>query len=320
MRVLVTGGAGFVGSHLVEALLVRGREVVVLDDFSWGRRSVARRLSGAVEVREGSVEDLEAVRAAARGCEEIYHLAGVVGVRRVVGAPALALRSSVGGAANVCEAARRERALLLFTSSSEVYGAGSATPLSERDPLPPPIEGRRGAYGIGKRLAEAIVRRASARDGFPAIVVRLFNVVGPRQRAEGGMVLPSFVEAALRDRPLPVHGDGSQRRCFAFVGDVAEDLVDLAAERSAAGNTVNVGRAQETTILELARRVLERVGSRSPIRFIPLERAPGRFVGRPDRRRPSLETLRRLLGPRATTPLGVAIEAVVAERTSRVAV
>jgi len=320
MRVLVTGGAGFVGSHLVDGLLARGRNVVVLDDLSAVLHRPAAALPDRVTFIEGSVEDREAVREAARGCAEIYHLAAVVGVRRVVSSPARTLRCAVRGTANACEAAAREGALLLFASSSEVYGGGAVDPLREDAPLPPPLPGPRGTYGRGKRLAEAIVRRASPARGFPAIIVRLFNVVGPRQVAQTGMVLPAFVARALRDRPLAIHGDGSQRRCFAFVRDVVEDLLGLAGEPRARGDTVNVGREEETSIVDLARHVVERTGSRSSLRFVPLERIPERRIGPPDRRRPSLERLRSLLGPRDTAPLDAVIDAVTADVASRVLV
>ncbi|HET6203842.1 MAG TPA: NAD-dependent epimerase/dehydratase family protein [Planctomycetota bacterium] len=317
MRTLVTGGAGFIGSHLVEELLRRGEAVSVLDDLSTGREGNLADVRRRIELVRASALDRAAFLAAARGCGRIVHLAAAVGVRRVLDDPLGAVECNVLGTANAVRAALEVGAALLLASSSEVYGVGHSGPLSEDAPLALGSPSRpRTAYGLSKALAESLVG-AAGRRGLQTLVVRLFNVVGPRQRARYGMVLPRFADAAIAGAPLEVHGDGGQRRAFAFVRDAVASVADLLAEPCAWGGTFNVGEDRETTILELARLVVERAGTRAPLRFVPHARALGPGVEDFARRVPDLTRLRALLPARTPVPLEAVVDAVLADRARR---
>ncbi len=313
-RTLVTGGAGFLGSHLVEELLTRGEEVSVLDDLSAGRESNLASVSGRIDFTRGSVLDRAALRAAAGGCHRIVHLAAAVGVRRIVQDPFGSFERNVLGAANAVQVALETRADLAFASSSEVYGVAHPGPLTEDSRLVLGPPGRpRTAYGLSKAIGESLLASAG-RENIRTLVVRLFNVVGPRQRARYGMVLPRFVKAALRGEPLEVHGDGRQMRAFAFVGDAVATFADLLAEPCAWGGTFNLGEDRETSILDLARLVVERAHSPSAIRFVTHARALGPGVEDFPRRVPDLTRLRALLPRREPAPLESVVDAVLADR------
>lgn len=314
MRTLVTGGAGFLGSHLVEELLRRGEDATVLDDLSAGREANLEAVAGRIGFLRGSVLDRAAFRAAAEGCQRIVHLAAAVGVRRILQDPFGSFERNVIGAANAVQVALETRVDLAFASSSEVYGIAHPGPLTEDSPLALGPPGRpRTAYGLSKAIGESLLAAASRRD-LRTLVVRLFNVVGPRQRSRYGMVLPRFAKAALRGEPLEVHGDGRQKRAFAFVGDSVATLADLLAESCAWGSTINLGEDRETSILDLARLVVERAHSPSAIRFVTHARALGPGVEDFPRRVPDLTRLRALLPRREPAPLESVVDAVLADR------
>lgn len=319
-RVVVTGGAGFVGSHLCEELLRRGDDVLVVDDLSTGRRENLAALAGrGLRLSVASVAD---PAVAARACVEadfVFHLAGVVGVRRLADEPLAVMQSNLASTQTMLAAAAAAQVPILITSSSEVYGDGPV-PFREQDPVRAGApEGRRGGYACAKAMGEFLALGHAAASGLPVVVARLFNTVGPRQSGDHGMVLPRFVQQALRDEPLTVYGDGGQTRCFAHVGDVVRALADLAETEAAFGHVVNVGSDRETTVLALAELVRERAGSRSPIRFVPFgDVFPPGFVD-PARRVPSLERLRALIGFTPTTPLAHIVDELVASGRSRAA-
>lgn len=310
MKALVTGGAGFIGSHLVEHLLVLGaREVVALDDLSAGAESNLAAVRGDARLRfvAGDARDAVLVEDLVAGCDVVVHLAAAVGVRHMVEAPREALDRNLGATRTVLAAAARARCRVLVASSSEVYGKGSDGRFAEDD------ETRFGttprwAYAAGKLADEFLARAYAAQDGLDALVFRPFNVVGPRQAMRYGMVLPRFVAQALRGEPITVHGDGSQRRSFCHVRGVARALAALAAPGVAHPGTLNIGADHEVSILELAQRVRERTSSRSSIVHVPHEAAYGPGFEDVVRRRPDLRRLEAVLGWLPEAHLDIAID------------
>ncbi|GAB3213799.1 NAD-dependent epimerase/dehydratase family protein [Marinactinospora thermotolerans] len=317
MRALVTGGAGFIGSHLVDHLLDAGHRVVVLDDLSTGsprNLDSALRRSG-LEFVQGSVLDPVAVRRAMLGCDTVFHLAAPVGARLVRERPLHAVRTIVGGTETVLEAAADIDCRLLYVSSGEVYGHGTGRPLREDDDrvLGSPLD-TRWCAPTATGLAELITTRHWREYGVRGLNVRLFNVAGPRQSARQGAVIPTFVDQALRGRPLTVHGDGRQRRCFCSVGDVVPALVALIDRPTLHGETVNIGGTEEIDILGLARRVRDLTGSDSDLVMIPWEVAHGPGYTETGHRIPDTTRAREAIGWNAVTGIDEIIGAVAASR------
>jgi UDP-glucose 4-epimerase len=268
----VTGGAGFVGSHLTDALVARGDRVVVLDDLSTGREeNLGRALaSGRVEFVEGSTSDATLVDACMCDVDRCAHVAAAVGMKIIMSDPLSSLLSNVRGVDTVMESASRHGRRLLFVSTSEVYGKLVASPLSEGAGcvFGSPFR-TRWSYAIAKSFGEAVAHAYVRDRRAEIIVVRLFNAVGARQTGAYGMVLPRFVGQALAGEPLSVYGDGSQARCFTSVRDVTRGIVDLFSTEAALGHVYNLGSSRPVVILDLARRVIERTGSASTVRFVP---------------------------------------------------
>ena len=295
--VLVTGGAGFIGHHLVRALLEAGHAVRVLDDLSTGARANLPSHPN-LDFQRGSILDREAVATATRGAGSIVHLAGLVGMRLVSRRPALAYRTSVEGTRNLL---RATRVPIAFFSSSAVYGIEANTDTRESLPIhrsaPLAYDGGRPGYSTGKWQMEKIAQDA-AREGRRILVVRPFNVVGQGQRSDSGMVLPRFIELARRGEPLTVYGDGMQTRCFTEVGVFATTIVRLlrcSEDWRPASNVVNVGNATSNTILEIAEMVRAHAGGRVPIRFQAYEEVyPGKVDVR--HRMPHTAQMERLVG------------------------
>ena len=275
---LVTGGAGFIGSHLVEELLARGRRVVVLDDLSAGSPAnlAAVRDHPRLRVVVGDVGDADRLAALLDEAAEVYHLAAVVGVRRVLDEPARTTATNLGGAELLLRLAADRRTPVFLASSSEVYGKSPKVPLSEDDDLVlgPPAAGR-WVYALGKALGESLALGYHRGAGLPVVVGRFFNVVGPRQVGRYGMVLPRFVARALAGRPLAVHGDGRQVRCFAHVADVVRGVLDLMACPDARGRVFNLGGDEPVTIRALAERVAALVAPGAAIEHVPYDEAYG---------------------------------------------
>jgi UDP-glucose 4-epimerase len=316
MRHLVTGGAGFVGSHLVDRLLAAGDRVDVLDDLSGGRSANLGLPRAGLAFHEGSVLDERLVRALVAGAERVWHLAAVVGVPRVLAAPRVALRVNVRGAENVLDACAAAAVPVVLFSSSEVYGDRGDGVLAESDVLAPgSVDQLRGSYGASKALAEWTAQALVREAGLCCLTVRLFNTVGPRQRAGHGMVLPRFADQALRGGPLTVYGDGSQRRCFADVHDVVDHLLRLAAAPAVpAGATFNLGSTHELSVLELAELVRDAAGTGAEIRCVPFGSAFPAGERDVRRRVPCLERLRAAVGSLPSTPLAETVAAVLATR------
>lgn len=319
MRVLVTGGAGFLGSHVTERLVRRGDSVVVVDDLSTGRRRNLARVSGHPNVRfvEGSMLRRGLLLNEAHGVDAIVHLAASVGVARVLERPGDMLERNVEGTLCVLDAAVASGARVLFASSSEVYGLVPRVPAREDDPLLTGFdEHPRWGYARSKAFGEAILRDARDAGAIDTLSMRLFNTVGPRQVGCFGMVVPSFVERALAGEPLVVHGDGRQRRAFGHVFDTADTIVDLLRVPDFGDlgiHAVNVGGTEEITVLELAERVLKRTGSSSSIEFRELADPQGRPIPETPRRVPDLARLETCLAPRRRRTLDVILDDVIAD-------
>jgi UDP-glucose 4-epimerase len=302
---LVTGGAGFIGSHLTEALLQRGAQVVVLDDLSTGRvgNLHAALQQPACELVVGSVLDTALVDRLVRDAGAVVHLAAAVGVKLVLERRLDSLKTNVLGTANVLEAAARHGARVLLASTSEVYGKNPASPLGEASDVvvgPPAVA--RWSYALAKSVDEVLANACFEELGIQTVVARLFNTVGPRQSPAYGMVLPRLVRQALRGDPLTVHGDGTQTRCFCHVQDTVDALLRLLDEPRAVGGTFNIGSTEEISIGALARRVIVRTGSRSAVELVPYGQAYGRGFEDMRRRVPDTAKILALTGwrPRRT--------------------
>jgi len=321
---LVTGGAGFVGSHLVDALLERGENVLALDDLSTGRLA---NLTGATanprfRFVPGSVLDELLVDELVHQCDTVVHLAAAVGVKLVVEQPLKSLNTNIRGSQVVIEAAHRHRRKILVASTSEIYGKNASGPLSETaDRILGSPAIMRWAYSTAKVVDEILANAYHLEKGLDSIVVRLFNTVGPRQSPAYGMVIPRLVRQALDGKPLTVYGDGRQTRCFAHVSDVVAALVALLDTDEAIGQTFNIGSAGEVSILALARRVLDCTGSDSTVELVPYEKAYGPGFEDMTRRVPDTRKLTALTGWQATRTLDDALRDIIAEaRTERAGV
>jgi len=305
-RYLITGGAGFIGSHLTEALLARGDHVVALDNLSTGRLQnldVAGRHPHFRFV-QGSVLDELVVDELMHQCDVVVHLAAAVGVKLIVEQPLKSLTTNIRGSEIVIEAAHRYRRKIVITSTSEIYGKNSAGPLSEgADRILGSPAVVRWAYSTAKAVDEILANAYHRERALPTVIVRLFNTVGPRQSPAYGMVIPRFVRQAITGEPITVFGDGRQTRCFTHVLDVVDALLRLIDEPGAIGRTFNVGSSHEISILELAAQVVERAGSRSRIELIPYEEAYETGFEDMLRRVPDTTLLRSLTGWAPRRPL-----------------
>ncbi|WP_141576686.1 NAD(P)-dependent oxidoreductase [Actinomadura sp. WMMA1423] len=296
-RYLVTGGAGFIGSHVVDALLARGDHVTALDNLSTGRASNLDPSMPGLRFVQGSVLDESLVDELVHQCDVVIHLAAAVGVKLVIEQPLRSLTTNIRGSEIIIEAAHRYRRKILLASTSEIYGKNSSGPLPETaDRVLGDNTIVRWAYSTAKAVDEILANVYHRERGLPTIVVRLFNTVGPRQSPAYGMVIPRLVRQALRDEPVTVFGDGRQTRCFTHVADVVAALLRLLGEDRAIGGTFNVGASEEISILALAEAVIARCESASPIRLVPYEDAYGPGFEDMRRRVPDTARLRALTG------------------------
>lgn len=309
MRILVTGGAGFIGSHLVDRHIAAGDEVVVIDDFSTGHReNLAQHSTPALTLVEARVEELPTLGALLEGVERIYHLAAAVGVFHVLQRPLDAIRRNLGACEVLFERAAERGIRTIFTSTSEVYGKNDADALSEGDDS---IFGAtsvsRWLYGISKAADECLAVAYQRERQLPITVVRLFNTTGPRQSGSYGMVLPRFIRQARDWSPITIFGDGSQTRCFTNVFDAVEAIVRLAECDEAIGAVVNVGHPQEIEIRRLAELVRTLVNPEAAVEFVDYVAAYGPGFEDMRRRVPDVSRLRSLIGYVPATPLEVTI-------------
>ena len=322
MKVFITGGAGFIGSHLAERLLDRGDRVLVLDDLSTGSMDNIAHLVGrdGFDYRIGSALDQPLVSECVDRCDVTIHLAAAVGVRLIVERPVHTIETNVRATEVVLNAVAKKQKLTLLASTSEVYGKSAKIPFSEEDDLQlGPTSHSRWAYACSKALDEWLGLAYHREKGVPVILARFFNTVGPRQTGRYGMVLPNFAMQALTGEPITVFGSGEQARCFGHVKDAVEAILRLIATPATVGNVFNVGNDEEVTILRLAEMVREAAGSSSEIRLVPYSEAYAEGFEDMLRRVPDVRRLERTIGFRPRTPLSAIIADVVADQRARLA-
>ena len=299
MRVLITGGAGFIGSHLADALLGEGHQVTVIDDLSTGSFDNIAHLKGRAGFRYtiDTVMNEPVLAELVDQCDVVYHLAAAVGVRLIVESPVRTLETNVHGTEVVLKAAAKKQRTVVVASTSEVYGKSDAVPFREDGDiaLGPTIK-HRWAYACSKALDEFLALAYWKEKRLPVIIVRFFNTVGPRQTGRYGMVVPNFVRQALAGEPITVFGDGTQTRCFTYVGDVVGALTAIVGHEEAHGSVYNVGNTEEISIFHLAERVKGLTKSSSPIVRIPYDQAYESGFEDMPRRVPDLAKIRALIG------------------------
>ena len=319
MRVLITGGAGFIGSHLAEALLSRGDQVTVLDDLSTGRLENIAHLTAwpGFSCTVGSVTNEPLVANLIDQCDMVFHLAAAVGVRLVVSAPVHTIETNVHGTETVLRQAARGRKLVVVASTSEVYGKSAVFPFREDADLVlgQPTKTRWG-YAASKLIDEFLALGYWQEQQVPVIIVRFFNTVGPRQSERYGMVIPNFVRQALAGEPLIVHGTGAQTRSFTWVGDVVWALLALAAEPQSVGQVFNIGNGAEVSIRELANMVVAMTDSVSDIEFVPYHQVFGNNFEDMSRRVPDISKIRQCVGYEPQVQLKEILRRVIAHWTA----
>jgi nucleoside-diphosphate-sugar epimerase len=314
MRVLITGGAGFVGSHLAEALLDRGDEVFVLDDLSTGSiENIAHLKPNArFHYTIDTVTNEPLLAELIDRCDTVIHLAAAVGVKLIVEQPVRTIETNVHGTEVVLKIANKKKKLVLIASTSEVYGKSTIVPFSEdADLVLGPTSKHRWAYACSKMIDEFLALAYWKERKLPVIVVRLFNTVGPRQTGQYGMVVPNFVQQALAGQPITVFGDGTQSRSFTYVGDVVRAMVALINEPRAIGQVFNIGNGREITIGDLALRIKQLTGSQSPIVKIPYDQAYEEGFEDMPRRVPDISKIRALVGYEPTVELDEILTRVI---------
>ncbi len=320
MNILITGGAGFIGSHLCDALVQRGEHVFVLDDLSTGRYSNIEHLEephqsgGRLTTIIDTTLNQDIVRDLVRECDQVYHLAASVGVQLVVDQPTQTIVNNIRGTETVLEETCRYRRRVLITSTSEVYGKGiNETFREDDDRVMGATSLSRWGYAASKALDEFLALAYWREKRHPAVLVRLFNTVGPRQTGRYGMVIPRMVRQALLGEPLTIFGTGKQTRCFGYVGDIVPALVALMEKREAAGEVFNLGSDESISIEDLAKRIVARTRSSSELRYIPYEQAYGEGYEDMLHRRPCLDKARAAIGYQPTTRLESILDAVIAD-------
>jgi len=314
MKVLITGGAGFIGSHLAESLLERGDEVYVLDDLSTGSIDNIEHLKGAKGFRYtiDTVMNEPSTAEQVDRVDVVVHLAAAVGVRLIVESPVHTIETNVHGTETVLKLANKKKKRVLLASTSEVYGKSVEFPFREdSDLVMGPTTKGRWSYACSKAIDEFLALAYYKEKKLPVTVVRLFNTVGPRQTGRYGMVIPNFVRQALAGAPITVHGDGSQRRCFTDVSDVVRALIGLIDHHDAIGEVFNVGSQQEISILDLAKKVKAKAKSASEIVFVPYEKAYEEGFEDMPRRVPDTSKIEKLVGFRPTVSLDAILERVI---------
>ncbi len=317
MKALITGGAGFIGSHLAERLLQTGHEVVALDDLSTGSLS---NIEGILENPRfrfvyDDVRSSETVHLLIEPCDVVFHLAAAVGVQLIVDQPVHTIETNIHGTEVVLAVANKFRKKIVLASTSEVYGKSEKVPFREDDDT---VLGStrfsRWSYACSKAIDEFLGLAYHQQFGLPVVVVRFFNTVGPRQTGRYGMVVPRFVERAIKNEPLLIYGTGKQSRCFAYVGDVIDGVISLMDVPEAAGRVYNIGSTEEISIEALADKIIEMTGSQSEKRFISYEEAYGRSFDDMMRRVPSLDRVRETVGFKPKTTLKETLNHIIREK------
>ena len=321
MKALITGGAGFIGSHLAERLIARGDEVVVVDDLSTGDLA---NLSGVIDNSrfqfvQDDVRDEATIHLLVERCDVVFHLAAAVGVQLIVDRPVHTIETNIHGTEVVLSVANKFRKKILLASTSEVYGKSEAVPFREDDDT---VLGStrfsRWSYACSKAIDEFLGLAYHQQYGLPVVIARFFNTVGPRQTGQYGMVVPRFVERALRNDPIVIYGSGKQSRCFAYVADVIDCVLALMNCADAPGRVYNIGNTQEITMADLADKIIEMTGSRSEKEFISYEEAYGRPFDDMMRRIPCLDRVRQAVGYEPKFDLTQTLEHIIADLRTRI--
>jgi UDP-glucose 4-epimerase len=299
MRILITCGAGFIGSHLCQRLIENGHEVHVIDDFSTGRLSNLEGLKDhkAFNLTRGSILDLKLLNNLVAKNDYVFHLAAAVGVFNIVNNPLSSLLTDIRGTENVLEAAHASNTPVFLTSSSEVYGKNISDSLKESDDrvLGSPVT-LRWSYSEAKAIDESLAYAYFVEKQLETRIVRFFNTVGPRQLGAYGMVVPRFVKAALSNEPITIYGDGNQTRCFAHVYDVVDAVIAIAFAKNTIGRVINIGNDFEISINNLAKKIIDETGSKSEIVYVPYAEAYGQGFEDMERRVPNIDLINELVG------------------------
>ena len=299
MRILVTGGAGFIGSHLCERLVKDGHAVTAVDNFSTGRASNLTNLASSADFTliEGSILDTDILAPLIKGSDYVFHLAAAVGVFNIVNNPLASLLTNIRGTENVLEIAHESKTPVFLTSSSEVYGKNASDSLRESDDriLGSPVT-LRWSYSEAKAIDESLAYAYFVEKKLETRIVRFFNTVGPRQLGAYGMVVPRFVKAALADEPITIYGNGNQTRCFAHVYDVVDAVIAIAFADNTVGKVINIGNNFEISINGLAKKIIEETSSKSEIEYVPYEEAYGDGFEDMERRVPNIDLINQLVG------------------------
>ena len=317
MRALITGGAGFIGSHLADRLLERGDQVVLLDDLSTGRLANIEHLNGRADAEFvlGSILNADLVDHVVSRVDTVFHLAAAVGVNLIVEKPLESMMTNIRGTETVVEKAHKYGKRILVMSTSEIYSKNTSDSLSEEDDriLGSPLKSR-WSYSEAKAIDEILAYTYWREKGLETVIIRLFNTVGPRQTGSYGMVVPRFVGQALRNQPVTIFGDGSQTRCFCHVSDVVGALVSLSEHPDAFGKVFNLGGAEEISIGDLAERIIELVGSQSELEYIPYDDAYEEGFEDMARRVPNTTRANRLVGFEPSVGLDEIVHSVIADQ------
>ncbi len=316
MRILVTGGAGFIGSHLSERLILDGHIVTAIDNFSTGIKSNLTKLqeSDSFTLIDGSILDTNTLSPLIRKADYVFHLAAAVGVFNIVNNPLASLLTNIRGTENVLEAAHQTNTPVFLTSSSEVYGKNISDSLKESDDriLGSPVT-LRWSYSEAKALDESLAYAYFIEKKLETRIVRFFNTIGPRQLGAYGMVVPRFVKAALANEPITIYGDGNQTRCFAHVYDVVDAVIALAFAGNTIGKVINIGNNFEISINSLARKIIEETNSMSEIVYVPYSKAYGDGFEDMERRVPNIDLINQLVGWRPQRDLSTMIADIAFE-------
>jgi UDP-glucose 4-epimerase len=314
MRILITGGAGFIGSHLAEKLLENGQEVVIVDNLSTGSLANIESFKdhGRLDFITGDIRNAELMESLIDRCDVVFHLAAAVGVRLIAEDPVHTIETNIDGTEKILDIVNKFGRKVLIASSSEVYGKSEVVPFCEEDDI---VLGStslsRWSYACSKAIDEFLGLAFHRQYGLSVVIGRFFNTIGPRQTGQYGMVVPRFVQRALKNEPVLIYGTGQQTRCFCCVFDLVEAIIDLMDCKQAAGKVYNIGSCEEISITELADKIIEMTGSKSEKQFVPYEVAYGRPIEDMMRRVPSLERVEKTIGWQSRTSLNETLQAII---------
>ncbi len=317
MKALITGGAGFIGSHLSEVLVKEGNDVIVIDNLSTGSLENIKCLEGNPRFKfiKGDICNTELMQSLAEQSEVVFHLAAAVGVKLIADDPVHTIETNIIGSETILEAANKYSKKILIASSSEVYGKNENVPFGEdNDIVLGSTSLSRWSYACSKAIDEFLGQAFHQQYGLDVVICRFFNTIGPRQTGRYGMVVPRFIQWALQNEPIQIHGTGKQSRCFCYVGDVVEAVIGLIRCEEAAGKVFNVGSTEEIAIEKLADIIISLTGSKSNKRCVPYDVAYGRPIEDMMRRVPNLERIKKTIGWEPKTTLKEALKIIIREQ------